>query len=521
MAVKQQKLQEKDQKRTQAQQTVELLLKNPELMLLSDHKQLEKDLNTGFGIKITDEPVASSDTPVTGPMPGGQPTNVNPGQLAAVGNAAQGSKAGAQAATPPSDNAAGKAPGGGVASVGNPQQVEQIAAMAHDSMMKKYGALAPLYGSAMNQVQMEQLKAKGVAEMEQLKHNAMGGDLQSMGRLYALAGHEVTDSTMRNMIMSSNMDNKVVGQALDFALGNETEAAKALRFDSTLKTLSSNPEIMGKLAHPEDITSIARSVVYGGKLPEGIQMKPFSVDELAKEAEYEKYLVTEVGLPYDFSHTIARSRSLGLDLNLSMPKGMQTLAQRKVGATEKQASASMLSAQAEWKKAGAEWEKIKITAADKENKDLMDTLAQMTEADKAKHPWPDEVKSAVINRLAVKSGLMPERVKHWYNLFSGGEWQYTPIPDSELARQAAGGAAGPAGSKPKKREKTLAEEGGAAGKLGINVPPAVREEGPMRVSDNPLRLPGEAKAINKALDYTINPLYEAIFGKRSGEGPGL
>jgi hypothetical protein len=243
-------------------------------------------------------------------------------------------------------------------------------------------------------------------------------------------------------------------------------------------------------------------------------MKPLSVDELNKESEYEKYLVTDVGLPYDYAHTVARSRSLGLDLNLSMPRGFQSIAERKVGATEKQASASMLSAQAEWKKAGAEWEKIKVTAADKENKDLMDQLSAMTEADKAKHPWPQEVKDAVINKLATKSGLMPEKVKHWYNFFSGGEWQYTPIPDSELARQAAGAASGQPQPKAKKT-KTLAERGGLIGEQAERA--GIKHEDPLHIPEGPI---GEGKLVNKALDYTINPLYEAIFGKRQ-DGPGL
>src|ERR1700747_249411 len=117
MAVKSFKMQEKDQKRQQAAERVKMLFNNPQLLLMQDPKEMEKDLKT-LGIKVTDQrPVDPSaagkvtqpaaTNPGTGDVPA---NNVNPAALASV---MQGNKSAAQAANPTSPNAAGKAPGGG------------------------------------------------------------------------------------------------------------------------------------------------------------------------------------------------------------------------------------------------------------------------------------------------------------------------------------------------------------------------------------------------------------------------
>src|SRR5205809_1214074 len=108
MAVKSFKMQEKQQKKAEAASRVDMLMKNPQLLLMQDPKELEKDLKE-LGIKITDQPVANPQdakpAPPKGPGTGDQPAaNVNPGNLASVAAAVQGNKSGAQAASPASPN---------------------------------------------------------------------------------------------------------------------------------------------------------------------------------------------------------------------------------------------------------------------------------------------------------------------------------------------------------------------------------------------------------------------------------
>ena len=449
LAVKQAKMAETQQKRENAMQTLDMLMKNPQLLLLTDPKEVEKQFKE-LGIKFNDKPPVNpaSPLPTTGAATPGLPAATSGGPvgdaLGVINNASKPNASGAQAGAPASNQAAAKAPGGGV----TPGFMDQVAAKAQEAFTQKYGALAPLYGQAMSQVELESIKAKGLAEIEQLKANAAGGDFQSMGRLYALAGHEITDSTLRGLIASSNMDPTVVSQAMDLALGNESPKDKAQRFNDTLKTLTSSPSFMEKLQNPTDITEIARSVVYGGKLPEGVgSLRANTLQELNAEADYEMHLVNDVGLNYDQAHFIARSRTLGIDMSNSLPPAMRslllpggpTLAQQKGAATGKQAEASLLSAQAEMKKAQSASASILATLSSKQYEDLNDRLKDMIEADKAKHPWPEDIREGLLSQVAVASGRTPEEVHSWYNIMGGHSMRYVPSPDSDIAKAAAGG----------------------------------------------------------------------------------
>lgn len=478
MAIKSFKMQEKQQKKQDAQAKLEILMKNPQMLLMTDPKDLEKSFKDAYDIKFNAEvPPNPQDAtqvapPKTSDATGDKPAaNVNPNQLASLASATQGNKSGAAAGAPASPGAANKAPGAGVnPSLMSPQDLQHMAGQAHQNFTQKFGAVAPLYAGAMTQLDQENLKAQTIAEIEYLKQDAGKGNLQSMGRLFLLSGKQLTDADMRGMIISSNMDPKVISQAMDFALGNETDADKAKRFDSTLKTLSGNPDFMGKLQNPTDITAFARSVVYGGKLPEGIAVKPHTLTELNAEADYEKYLINDVGLPYDIAHLIGRSRTEGVDAPLSLPGGLhtlagdvsfgdkfQTLSQRKVGATEKQADAAMIAAEAARDKVRQDGLKIASELSLHQRDVLNDRLRTMIEADKAKHSFPPEVRDALLAELGREVGLSAERVQSWYQHVTGGYTQkYTPVPDTELAGQAAGGK-GPIATKPK--ERSLKQKG--------------------------------------------------------------
>lgn len=518
MAVKSFKMQEKEQKRNEASQRIDMLMKNPQLLLMQDPKEMEKDLKA-IGIKVTDkQPANPADAaktapPVKNPGTGDTPAaNVNPANLASV------NKSGAQSAAPASNNSAGKAPGGGV----NQDPMANVSAMADKAsarLKENYGALAPLYGGAQSQIDAAAHQAQLQSEIDTLKKGAIEGDIRSMARLSAIAGHQVTDSDMRNMVVAAGFSEKAVGQALDVALHNESGDSKATRYQAMSKDLMSNPQIMQKLENPLDVYKITNALVYGGDLP-SISMKPFSLDELKEEADYEKTLMTEQNMPYGFSHLVARARTLGISPSQSLPPGLQGLltksgmeqpiAGRKAGALEKQASAAMLSAQAEMVKANTEHSKIKVTLEQKEYEMLNDRIRLMIEADKAKKPWPDEIKQGYLNQLARATGLMPEEVSHWYKF--GMSTEYIPDPASDLAKAAAGG--GPETPKGKK-DKTLAESGGIVG--------AAKRAIPKDAAGNPILNPFELEhqLLTKGRDKALQYMKDIVFGmqEQSPEKP--
>lgn len=509
LAVKSFKMQEKEQKRQQAAGRVDMLMKNPQLLLMQDPKEMEKDLNT-LGIKITDQPPADPNTAkqTTSPQPQGGGGKVDPNQMSSLANITQGNKSGAQAASPASPGAANKAPGGGeTGGIMSPQLVEQMSAKANERMRQNYGALAPIYMGAQTQLDAQRHQAQLSSEIDTLKEGAIGGDIRAMARLSSLAGHTVTDGDIRGWVVASGHSPEAVQQAMDVALHNETGDSRATRFQGMTKDLMANPQIMDRLSNPLDVYKITSSLVYGGSIPEGVTMKPFTLDELKAEADYEKTLMTEQGLPYEFSHLVARGRSLGIPPTMSLPPGMQglltreTMGERKVGATEKQASASMLSAEADWVKANDTHLKIKQTLEQKDYELLNERIRLMTEADKAKKPWPDDIKQGYLNQLARATGLMPEEVDHWYKF--GMTTEYRKDPDSELAKVAAGGK--PGAPKPK-REKTLAESGGIVGAVSRNIP--------KDAAGNPILSPFELEhqLLTKGRDKALQYMKDIIFG---------
>jgi AraC-like DNA-binding protein len=166
-----------------------------------------------------------------------------------------------------------------------------------------------------------------------------------------------------------------------------------------------------------------------------------SIEDLNKEASYEMDLVGKVGLPYEMAHMIARARSLGLDSNMALPKGFQTISQQDAASRSLQASASMKSAQAEMLKAQTTGSELAFRLRDKKYDVLNSRILAMVDAAKAKHPFPPEIEQGIYDELAREFGMQPEQVKHWYQYVTGGSYtQYIPIPDSDLASKAAGTA---------------------------------------------------------------------------------
>ena len=264
---------------------------------------------------------------------------------------------------------------------------------------------------------------------------------------------------------------QAIQQALDVSLGNESGAEKAKRFSSMTKDLLGNTQIMDKLQNPQDAYKIASSIVYSGTWPEGVQMKNKTLADLKAEADYEHQMAEDYGTPYEFNHFLAQGHANALAPSLMLPKGMlgllskETISSRKVGAQEKTAQAVLISAQADKEKADDAHNKIAQTLGQVDYQNLNDRIKLMIEADKAKKPWPDDIKQGYLNQLARATELQPEEVDHWYSWHTSTE--YRKVPDTDLARGAAGAA--PQGKKPK-REPTLAERGGVAGEIARKLP---------------------------------------------------
>jgi hypothetical protein len=470
MAVKSFKMQEKKQKKDEASQRVSMLMSNPQLLLMQDPKEMEKDLAT-LGIKVTDQlPANPQDAAKTAPPTKQDPTqgegSIDPNQMATLVGATGGNKSGAQSASPASPNAAGKAPGGGVTgSLMSPQMVESMAAKASERLKQNYGALAPIYMGAQSQLDAARHQAQLQGEIDTLKEGAASGDIRSMARLAGLAGHQVTDSDIRNMVIANGSDEKAVGQAMDVALHNETGDSKALRFQNMSKDLLGNPQVMDKLVNPLDAYKITSSIVYAGALPEGVEMKSHTMAEYKAEADYEHQLAEDYGTPYSINHFVARSRTLGLSPSGVLPPAMMgifskgNLPGQKAAAATKQADAAMLSATAEKEKADNEHLKITSALETKKSDDLLDRLKLMGEADKAGHGWPEDLKDSILQQVAAESGLELSRVSHWYNwLYMGkGSLEGKPIPALDVAREAAGGGSS---STKEKGEVNITIKGG-------------------------------------------------------------
>lgn len=457
MQVKAFKMQEAEQKRQQAQQKAQLLMSNPQLLLMTDPKDIEKALKEGYGLNFDEKQPANPNTAQPKPAAGGgtggqpQPTNIDPNAMASLANATQGGKAGAQAASPPSASAASKAPGGGVTPTSFGPTADAMAAKAAETFQAKFGAMAPMYGSAMGQVQLEAIKADTMREIEDLRQRvAANGDIRAQARLAALGGQKITDADIRGWVIAGGGDSTAFNQAMDVALQNETGAAKGQRFTDTLKTLSGNQQLMDRLENPADVARIASSIVYGGSLPQNVAMKPMGMGELKAEADYENDLMKNQGVPYEVAHLVARARSLGVSPTQSLPPAMQSfvsgqlmkqpIASRETGAKEATAQADMIKALADKEKADDEHSHIEATLHQKKYDLLNDRLKTMIEAQKAGHPFPQEVQEGLLAEVAHEVGYSQGRVQHWYQYITGGhDVEYSPVPASDLAREAAGG----------------------------------------------------------------------------------
>src|SRR5260221_2998987 len=79
MAVKSFKMQEREQKRQEAQQKAQILMSNPALLVMTDPKDVEKALKEGYGLNFTDQSPADPAKATQVPTGGGTPPSPSSG----------------------------------------------------------------------------------------------------------------------------------------------------------------------------------------------------------------------------------------------------------------------------------------------------------------------------------------------------------------------------------------------------------------------------------------------------------
>jgi hypothetical protein len=506
LAVHQSKLAEDQQKKAEAVSRISTLTQNPDLMTMMDPKSIEKDLATaGFKLADADQVAAMTKmiqgggAPVAPTPPAATPVPSN--QLEQLGATMQGSKAGAQSATPPSKEAAAKSPGGGVTPGGivtpGTGELQQLQGTAMENYTKQVGSLAPMYMGAATQKQQEYLKARKQLELHNLFQEANGGGpgaVRAYGMLMAEAGHNVTDADMRAMLTGSN-DPQVAKEAMDFALGNETGAGAATRKADTLKTLLGNSQFMGKLKDPTDAPRVAQSIVDGHGVPSDVMKRPFSLDEIKDINTAQSELVKQGFNPGD-ARRAAEAQAIGVPYTLSLPPAMHglTIPQQEAGAKVTTAAGMYMRGEG----AIMEGEAAEQRALDehrKITKSLDEQLKIKLENDlalqKAGVKLPQELLDEDLRKVAEQSGISVERVSHWYN------WLYL---GSQLDAQGVASKGALEGESPASVDKPTQPTSEAERIRSTHYGPSpdvVRAKSVLREMNQPKVSPDEAKRIRR------------------------
>lgn len=469
LAVKQMKLQESTQQRQEASGRLDMLLKNPQMLMMMDPKMIERDFGA-LGYKLASpETMHATSQMNDGQGPAGGPTAAAPpqstpvptSQIAKLGAATQGSSAGAQSATPPSPEAARRAPGGGVSSGGivtpGTGELDQMKKQAEDTFSQKYGALAPLYQGAQQQYRADQIKQQHQMEVDQVFSDAAQGDPRAMGRAMMLSGHPVTDADLRAMIFSSSnaVDDKTRTHALDFALGNETPAAKVTRYSDTLKTLMGSSDFMTSLPDPGEAPRVAQSIVDGHGMPDNVRMNM----PLSKIVESNKYFMDLMNVGGLSAHDAARSadtRAYGVPYTLSLPDAAQglTIPQERVGAEKTAAEGGYMRGEAELGRLGvdkskAEIDMKRIEAQFGTDPNFQHQVTNLVNMARAKMAIDPEMVSKIQDEIATRAGLTKQQVYNWWQwiLFPSMAFgplgtTYTGTPSAALAGEESAGEPG-------------------------------------------------------------------------------
>ncbi|KKK47180.1 hypothetical protein LCGC14_3157800, partial [marine sediment metagenome] len=323
--------------------------------------------------------------------------------------------AGAQAAFPPSRNAALKAPGGGVvkgATAPGTGTVEQLFTQAQENPMEKFGALAPLYEGVISQHQMQQVEGMLQTEMKNLQIAAAGGDDVSMGRLILLTKGTIDDSTMRGLIQATGTD-KQKQQVYDIALGNEAPAEKAERLSRVQVAMLGNENFMGRFKDPADAARFSKSIVETGEAPAGMEYRR-SPSEMGQEVATAETLI-EAGLDAKRAFKAAEMMTLGTPLSDILPPGMRSLTTMRMEIARVNAETALTHYAVELAKLDAAMSKAG-------NEEIFKRFNSYVALKRAGVDIPDKLEQAMVGEIAAMSGMTVERANTFWHWLTGGTY---------------------------------------------------------------------------------------------------
>jgi hypothetical protein len=407
-----------------------------------DPEDAQKKIEKGFNIKMMEgEQLDDFLNRVTGEggkkqgAPAAQvPQAVTAQDVTSAGAAAQ-PPAGAQAAFPPSRNAALKAPGGGVvkgATAPGTGTVEQLFTQAQENPMEKFGALTPLYEGAISQQQMQQVERQLQTELTNLQLAGAGGDGVAMGRYILLTKGKIDDSTARGLIAATGTD-KERQQVYDLLLGNEDPASHAERLSRVQVAMLGNENFMGRFKSPADAARFAKSIVDTGVAPADISYRR-SYAEMAQESATAQVLM-EAGLDAKRAFAAAENQTLGIPISDSLPEGMKSLTMIRMETARIQAQAALASY-------AADLAKIEAARAEARNKDFFNRFDSMVDAKRAGINVGGEVEQQLINELAQRSNMKVERSRSIWRYLWGAEFVRKPSLTDEERKRLQGRFAG-------------------------------------------------------------------------------
>lgn len=480
LAVKQTQMQEKNQKRQQALQTLDTMMGLFKQGIVPPPKEFDRVMkDAGLNYTVDQMATMSPDQwkqiqqeaagaqgagaqvgtpPSPGGAPAGLPSTIAPQDVTKAGKSMQ-PAAGAQSATPPSPAAAQAAPGGGVTpTAAAPSLVEHYVAQAR-SQFPQY---AQMYQGVLSQ---QQIAAKQAEIENGIRDNMMSfqrnGDWGAFARARFLAGENLTDEHMRNIAMAAGPQ-----AAHDYARAYSKVDPKAgERRAEVLKSLTANPSAISMFKDKNDILRVADAVAYNDPMPKDIAMNPFSIDQQKQMAE-EAGKWIEYGFPPKMSWDIAEKRQMGFGINDIMPKGFDvelfkqgfvSSPERKMKIAEKEASAKMLQAQASMKQANVDASRLSLAEQEAKDKKPFQLLSQVIDMKKAGMDVPSSLEQEALASLTLITGadgkpalgMTVERKKNLLNYLSGGlfsdayHYEFKPTPTGDKGQKVIDETAGP------------------------------------------------------------------------------
>lgn len=376
---------------------------------------------------------------IAGGVAGGGPT---PQQVTKTGSAIA-PNAGAQAANPPSASAAAKAPGGGVVQTvpAGTGTVEKGVAATNQSPYEQMVASTRqrLADTAMSEHQRQVLDQ----HITNLKLQAEQGDGQALGKLMAMGGVNLSADQATFAMANPEQKQKII----DIASGQESPAQKELRVSNMTMDLFKS----GRFASVADARSAAE-----GKT---VAMQP-DLGRMVDEAKFTNELLN-TGLSFDQAKDVGIKMANGVSLADALPTGVTPLVQQQMALEKRKVAAAETTAQAEVERTGVEAQRVQAEIArtnketelaaqkmildlqerdDKEFNSRFDNYVNMKRAKVSVDPSFEE---NMINELAARSGMIPEKVRQGLNWLTFGMlgrpgYEFKPAPGSTQPPGSAG-----------------------------------------------------------------------------------